>query len=381
MKTIFPKEILDYTSEFHRYKFLKKSQMIYLILLLSLICLCMALPFIKVDLYSSSAGMIRPSKERNTITSPISGKVNEVLIVENSSVKKGDTLLTLDDSSVSQELILVKEQFDSLSLYIHDLKLMCHSKMIHIDSLQTILYKSQFLQYNQKLKSLREKNLRQLAQFKRQNHLYKKGVIAKIEIETAIFELDKTNNDLLYFKKHQKSLWLDQLHQKTVDLRRASSKLLSLKKNKDLHFIISPSTGSVQDFKGFERNNFLYTGSAIAEISPQTDLMVECYVSPANIGLLKNNHRVKFQIDAFDHNRWGAASGQIVRINQDVSNINNLPMFKVLCSINETSLFLNKTINGSLQKGMTLTALFLIDNRSLFDLLFDELEDWFDHSS
>jgi len=381
MKTIFPKEILEYTSELHRYKFLKKSQMIYLILLLSLICMSTALPFIKIDLYSSSAGMIRPSKERNTITSPIKGKINQVYIVENSFVKKGDTLLTLDDSSVSQELVLVKEQLDSLTLYIHDLKLMYHSKLIRMDSLKTTLYKSQFLRYNQKLKALREKSQRQLAQFKRQNHLYKKGVIAKIEIETATFELDKTHNDFIYFQKHQKSLWLDQLQQKTADLRLASSKLLTLKKNKDLHFIISPSTGSIQDFKGFEKNNFLYTGSAIADISPQTDLMVECYVSPSKIGLLKNNHPVKFQIDAFHHNRWGSASGQIVRINQDVSNINNLPMFKVLCSMNETSLFLNKTIKGSLQKGMTLKALFFLDNRSLFELLFDELEDWFDQSA
>ena len=109
--------------------------------------------------------------------------------------------------------------------------------------------------------------------------------------------------------------------------------------------------------------------------------MAECYVSPADIGLLKDNHSVKFQIDAFDHNRWGTATGHIVRINQDISNINDLPMFKVMCSINETDLFLNKTINGSLQKGMTLRALFFIDNRSLFQLLFDELEDWYDQSS
>ncbi len=125
MKTIFPKEILDYTSELYRYKFLKKSQIIYVILLLSIFCIALALPFIKIDLYTSSPGMIRPSKERNLITSPINGKINDVLIVENSSVKKGDTLVTLDDSSVSIELGLAKEQLDSLKLYIHDLKLMC----------------------------------------------------------------------------------------------------------------------------------------------------------------------------------------------------------------------------------------------------------------
>lgn len=380
MKSIFPKEILDYTSELYRYNFLKRSQAIYVILLISLVMISAALPFIKIDLYTRSPGMIRPSKERNLITSPINGKINDVLIVENSSVKEGDTLVILDDSSISKELALIEEQTDTLELYIEDLKIMCQYNMILPDSLGSTLGKSQFQQYDQKLKDLQEKWQRHLSTFKRQNHLYKKGVIAKIEFETSAYELEKSRNDLLYFKKHQKNLWQNELHKKQSDLRLVQSKLLSLKKNKDLHYILSPSTGNIQELKGFQKNNFLYTGSAIAEISPQTDLMVECYISPSDIGQIKNNQPVKFQIDAFDHTRWGSATGQIVRINQDISNINDLPRFKVLCSINETGLFLNKRITGNFQKGMTLTALFFIENRSLSQLLFDKLDDWYDPS-
>lgn len=378
MKAIFPKEILDYTSEVYRYNFLKRSQTIYMIILISLLLLGCALPFIKIDLYSSSPGMIRPSKERNLITSPINGKVNHVLIAENSSVKEGDTLVILDDSSISHELALIEEQNDTLKLYIEDLKLISHDPMAPADSITTTLAKSLRQQYEQKLKDLQEKLHRDLSSFKRQNHLYRKGVIAKIEFETSAYELEKSRNELLYFKKHQKSLWQNELHQKKSDLRVVQSKLLSLHKNKDLHYIISPATGNIQEFKGLDKNNFLYTGTAIAEISPRTDLMVECYVSPSDIGQIKNNQPVKFQIDAFDHMRWGTATGQIIRINQDISKVNDLPMFKVLCSINETGLFLNKKINGSFQKGMTLTALFFIENRSLFQLLFDKLDDWYD---
>ena len=380
MKNIFPKEILDYTSELYRYNFLKRSQVIYVVLLASLVICSVALPFIKIDLYTASPGMIRPGKERNLITSPINGKINDVLIAENSSVKVGDTLVILDDSSISQEIALMEEQTDTLKLYIEDLRLLCEKKMISSDSLGTTLGKSQFQQYKQKLKDLQENWQRHLSVFKRQNHLFKKGVIAKIEFETSTYELEKSRNELLYFRKRQKSLWQNELQQKKSDLRLAQSKLLSLEKNKDLHYIISPSTGDIQEFKGFERNNFLYTGSAIAEISPQTDLMVECYVSPSDIGQIKNDQSVKFQIDAFDHTRWGSATGQIVRINQDISNINDLPRFKVLCSINETGLFLNKGIAGNFQKGMTLTALFFIENRSLSQLLFDKLDDWYDPS-
>ena len=377
MKSIFPKEILQHASEVYRYNFLKRTQAIYVILLLLLLSICIALPIIEIDLYSSSPGMIRPSKERNILTSPINGKIKEVLTTENAFVKKGDTLVTLDDLSVSQQMRLQEEELDSLHLYVNDLKLMSHPKMVQSDSIASTLFKSQFMRYLQKLKAFQRKLQRDLSLFNRQKHLYERGVIAKIEFEKSSFELEKTRNELQYFKKHQQSLWQNLLHQKKLERHRVQSKLSSLENRKSLHYIISPSTGSIQDLKGLEKNNFLYTGSSIAEISPQTDLMVECYVSPVDIGLLKKSHPVKFQIDAFNHSHWGSATGQIIRINQDISSINDLPMYKVLCSINETGLFLNKKTKGNLRKGMTLTALFFIDKRSLFQLLFDKLEDWY----
>lgn len=380
MKTIFPKEILDYTSELYRYNFRKKNHIVYVVLLITLIIVAIALPFIKIDLYSSSRGMIRPGKERNKVTSPIDGRIQNVYVSENSIVKKGDTLISLDNNLILQELKLAQVQRDSLDLFIHDLNLICKSEIIPLDSIKSFLYKSELIEYRQKLKGLEEGLERKLSSFQRQNHLYKKGVIARVEYEAASFELESTRNEVLYFRKRQKNLWQNQFQRKLSDSYRINSTLNSLKKNRALHYIIAPSSGNIQELKGLEKNNYLYTGSSIAEISPQTDLFVECYVSPSDIGLLKEDLPVKFQINAFDHRHWGKASGNIVRINKDISTINNVPMFKVLCSINESALFLNKKTKGSLKKGMTLTALFFIKNRSLFQLLFDKLEDWYDQS-
>ena len=56
MKTIFPKEFLENASELYRYNCLKKSQLIYIIVLVFLVCIAIALPLIKIDLYTSSPG-------------------------------------------------------------------------------------------------------------------------------------------------------------------------------------------------------------------------------------------------------------------------------------------------------------------------------------
>jgi hypothetical protein len=105
------------------------------------------------------------------------------------------------------------------------------------------------------------------------------------------------------------------------------------------------------------------------------NLIVECYVSPSELGFLRLNDVVKFQIDAFPYNQWGVASGRILHINYDLTMVKNTPMFKVICSLNETSLFLSKSIYGNLQKGMTLAARFSLAKRTLFQLLFDEIGD------
>jgi len=105
------------------------------------------------------------------------------------------------------------------------------------------------------------------------------------------------------------------------------------------------------------------------------DLIVECYVTPSELGFLRLNDVVNFQIDAFPHHQWGLASGKILHINYDLTVVRNTPMFKVICSLNETSLFLSTNICGNLRKGMTLAARFSLAKRTLFQLMFDEIDD------
>lgn len=64
MKQIFPKEILENTQEVHYFKHSKKSGIIYNIITLALIATVVLLPFIKITVYSTSQGYIKPLKER-----------------------------------------------------------------------------------------------------------------------------------------------------------------------------------------------------------------------------------------------------------------------------------------------------------------------------
>lgn len=63
-KQLFPKEIIENTLEVHQFTYIKKSQAVYIALIILFIGALLSLPFIKVNVYTSVSGIINPTQER-----------------------------------------------------------------------------------------------------------------------------------------------------------------------------------------------------------------------------------------------------------------------------------------------------------------------------
>lgn len=377
MENIFPKEIIDNTLEVHRFKHRTKTKIIYTILILSVLCACISLPFLYMDIYSSAQGILKSDKERNQITSLHSGKIKIIFIEENKYVEKGDTLLIIDNTVGKQKLKLLKDQLEEAIIFIGDLKHLSNTKILRLDSLHSFLYQKQYLLYTQKLRELQTTQIKTKKDFIRQQKLFKKEVIAKVEFENSKYNFELALNELNHFKKQQRNQWQADLTQqinKSIELK---SLILQFNNEQNNYIITASIKGTIQNLKGIEAGNFISSGTVLAEISPDTDLIVECYINPSDIGLLKQNNEVKFQINAFNYNQWGMATGKILSISKDITIVNNTPLFRVICSLDQKQLQLKNGFEGKLKKGMTLNARFFIINRSAYDLLYDKVDDWF----
>lgn len=108
MNQIFPKEIINSTIHSHQFKHSKKSKIIYTTILCAIIAVITALPFVKVDIYSTHRGLIKPDQERLAIASINSGKADFVNLESNQFVNKGDTLIILDNSLINEKLHLLR---------------------------------------------------------------------------------------------------------------------------------------------------------------------------------------------------------------------------------------------------------------------------------
>lgn len=381
MKQIFPKEIIESTVETHLFRLSTKSKVIYLIILLSIISILALLSFIYVDIYSTSRGIIKPEKERMPINAPITGKVKESYIVDNAQVKKGDTLLRFDTSIVAEQLNFIQRRMDETSIFIEDLDYLVGTRHIELSHIQSPKYKNEAIFFKQKRQELQTKYKKQKRDFERAQKLFNKGVIARTEYENEQLNYDLIINQIKQLKEQHHNTWQAQLTTMNANLVELNSNYKQTLQNKHLHVVTAPISGSIISSINLDTNSYLTVGQTLAELSPDTSLRVECLVSPLDIGLLKPNTKVLFQIDAYNYNQWGMVSGQITEMAKDIEFIDNQAVFKVYCTLNDTHLSLKNGYKGALKKGMTLTAKFLLTKRSLFDLIYDKVDDWVNPST
>lgn len=380
MKKIFPKEIIESTVEAHQFKHTNKSKIIYGLILISLIATLVSLPFIKVTIYNTSQGLIRPDKERILLQSSNSGIIVYHQLKNNFQVKKGDTLLLINNIAITQKINNIFSQLDETKTFVEDLKLLSSKKSVS-NKLQSLKYKREYNFYEQKLSELNTRFKKIKEDYHRNQKLFEKGVIAKTELDNSKLEYDLALNAILQYKKQQNSSWQGQLVNYQNQLKELENNQIQLEENNKLSIIRAPVSGTLLNVKGIENGSFIQSGIQLAEISPKSDLIVECYISPKDIGLLKEEIPVNFQVSAFNYNQWGLANGKIEEIGNDVQMINDTPMFKVLCSLNQDFLELKNGFKGQLKKGMLVNARFELTERTLFYLLYDKVDDWLNPSS
>ncbi|AXT62171.1 HlyD family efflux transporter periplasmic adaptor subunit [Aquimarina sp. AD10] len=381
MKQLFPKEIIENTVEVHQFEHSNKSKIIYSTILFAFIIVLVLLPFIKVDIYTTARGMLKPSKERIAITPLQSGKVVYANMVDNQKVKKGDTLMMTNTTVVKDNIKRATTQIVETKKFISDCEYLINTSKPNFSNIQSARYQKEFLYFTQKIQELQTRFEKTKVDELRNEKLYKKGVVAKVDYENSAFEHQLAASTLQQYRKQQRNNWQATLTEYQNVIRDLESNVSQLQQNQKELVITAPINGVLKNVLGIEPGSLIPGGVKLAEISPDTGLIAECYIYPSDIGLISKDKAVNFQIDAFNYNQWGLATGEILEISKDVDIINEQPVFKVRCAVDQKHLELKNGFKGNFNKGMTLSARFQLTERTLFELLYDKVDDWLNPSS
>ncbi len=206
--------------------------------------------------------------------------------------------------------------------------------------------------------------------------LLRDKVVARLEHEDKEFAPSMVAAQYQTLLQRQRSDWQTALTQQQRELAELRAQERQLRQEQDFYTIRAPVGGTVSGLAGRYVGSALQIGETVGTVSPDSTLVVECYVPPKDIGLIRPGQMARFQVEAFDYNQFGMVSGQVLDVANDFSIVADQPVFKVRCQLNQAFLALPNGYRGFLKKGMTIQARFVVTRRSVFQLLYDKADDW-----
>ncbi|GHV09525.1 hypothetical protein FACS1894162_0270 [Bacteroidia bacterium] len=370
---LFPPEIIADTTESLFVKRSVHSKAIYLVVVFAVAAALAALPFIYVQVSTQARGVVRTPNENNQLQTSVYGEVTDIRISENTEVVRGDTLLVLNSASVQVQLASTVEKILEDSAFVRDIQALLVGSFSEIETPKYLnernLYRTTLKEHQTKVDYLKN-------ELDVTDKLYANNVSSKSEYlqyknnyETAVRQRDNQREQ--FFNR-----WQSEKTNYELEIKSLQADRQRLEDEQTKYVLKAPASGAVIQFSGIRQGNFIAPGQTIGTISDDSNLLVECYVSPTDIGYINENQPVAFQLDAFNYNQWGLAHGKIQEISKDIILMNEQPVFRVRCSLDTPYLQLKNGYQGNLKKGMTLTGRFYLTDRSLWQLLFDKIDNW-----
>ncbi len=370
---LFPPEIIKHTTQSHFVKNSTKSRVVYTTVIIAIIAALIGLPFIYVDISTQARGIIRTPAENNLLQTVVYGEVQQVFIKENSTVKTGDTLIVLNTDKLKEQILNNRKKQSDNNTFIADITGLLQEKSFYP---KTPKYFTELNYFTASLNELQTKIDFCKSELDLAETLYNKDVMPKQEFLQNKNRHDAALGQLNNLKEQFYNKWQAEKTRLLLANTEIGSSIKQLHEEKTKYIITSPANGSIIQFIGIKPGSFISPGQTIAYISNNSELLVECYVSPTDIGYIATGQNVNFQLDAFNYNQWGMVAGKVSEISNDISNINDQPVFRIRCELDNTFLQLNTGYKGYLKKGMTLTGRFYLSRRNLWQLLFDKVDDW-----
>ena len=353
------------------------SRTIYIIITIMVIFFLAILPVINFPISTSSRGVIRSQIENTKLSSVVSGKVvANNLKKNNQEIKQGETLLVITAEQLDTQKSLQSSQSSDYQAQLTDLQKVSNG---NFTGLQTGQYIKEVAAMQEKIAQVQSQLALAKKDYDRALLLYNQGVIPRAEYDKFYYDYQNLKTQISSIKEQQLAQWQAQKRDTERQLRSLGSEITRINQEQKNYIITAPISGRLVNYSGVQKGNFIVQGQSIGEISPEEYMVAECMVSPKDIGFIKKNQKVKFQVDTYNYNQWGLLEGKVKEIDQNIT-VNQQTgdaYFRVLCTMDKNYLQLKNGYKGKIGKGMTLTARFYLLDRTLWQLLFDRVDDWF----
>lgn len=372
---LLPNEWIENSIETYLYQHRTKSQMIYWVVLAAVTATLVSLPFIYVDISVQGSGVVRPVAEKTEIKATITELVDSVYVREGEQVRKGDVILRFRTNNSDYKINYQSSRLNDCNAHLSDLESLVRGG--RPSAFRSPVRQQEYTCFIKKKGQLETSLAQAEKEYNRNKILFDKKLISEEEYDKYYFQYQSQQNELASLVQSQLSTWQADLNSYRNTYNEMNSTLKQEVKDKDMYIVRSPVSGTIDQFSGVYRGSSLQAGQSLAVISPDSTLCLDVYVSPRNIGFMSLGMPVHIQVESFNYNEWGTLPGKVKEISSDFLTDNQGNSFyKVKCELERDFLQLKNGRRGYLKKGMTVSAHFMITSRSLFDLLYQKIDDW-----
>lgn len=373
--SLLPNEWIENSIETYIYQHTTKSQVIYWVVLAAVTAALIALPFIYVDISVQGSGVVRPVTEKTEIKAAITELVDSVYVREGQQVNKGDILLRFRTNNSDYKITYQTNRLNDFEAHLADLAYLAKGEAPA--NFCSPVRRQEYTYFVRRRNELETSLAQAEKEYNRHNNLFNKKVISEEEYEKYYYQYISQQNELASLIQSQLSTWQADLNSYRNQRNEMNTALKQEQKDKDMYIVRSPVAGTIDQFSGIYRGSSIQAGQSLAVISPDSTLCMEVYVTPRNIGFMSIGMPVNVQVESFNYNEWGTVPGKVKDISSDfLTDSQGNSYYKIKCEMERDYLKLKNGRVGRLKKGMTVSAHFMVTRRSLFDLLYQKIDDW-----
>ena len=378
---LFPDSVIARSIELYTARISAKSKAIYWIIITGILLGLMCLPFISVDISVQARGLFQADIEKQTVSASVHGRVIYSGIQTGDKLEQGDTIIVMDSEGLRAQLRALETLANENERSIRDLEYLADKEIditnVTRPALLTRRYAAEKASFIRQMKIQNQRYRNGKTEFIRDSVLFEQNVISAADYENSLnrYILEKQNTDQL--RLAQLSQWQNDLTNRYADDRKLRAEIGIKLEEISYRTVVSPVRGTIIHSEDIQRGSFVAAGQKIAEISPESQIIAVFYVAPSDIGFINRGQRVRLQVDAYNYHQWGMLDGRITEISDDLIYDNVSAYFRIKCAPDRPFLSLKNGVTSEVTKGMTFTARVMITRRTLFDLLFDKADKWF----
>jgi len=346
------------------------------VMIILIIMVIFSLPLVKVDVVTSVRGMVRPLEEESELFSSISGIVDSSILMENTPVDSGDTLVWIRRDLMEAKIAAYQKRIKIKQASAKDIHLILKGKNPSV----TAHYKQSYRNHLAARSHLEIQKEFLSGEYSTAQILYTEEVISLHEFEKArstYREICAKESD--FFEEYKSSLEGD-LFQIQSDITQIKDDVDLVQSSLDGYFILAPVAGSLYNSRNLSAGSVIHSGMSLGKISPSGLLAAECYIDPGLIASVKAGTSVKLRFDDIGFRSHHPLETQVDLLDQEVSLHNGKPLYRIRCMIDHSLIQYTNGSSGTVKNGMTFTASFFLFRHSLASLILEKTNLWINPS-